>query len=117
MIRLIQQGKYELFETARQTKILRLDNKQIFVWILAGKIGQILISSQKIHKSDHVLSVGNYRLYEVENEPEFTDLYHLELFTGDGTWQGYLLPTGLPSKKDKRNRIIPTEEKITVSTH
>jgi hypothetical protein len=32
---------------------------------------------------------------------------------GKGTWQGYLLPTGLPDDKKKRNRIIPTDEVIT----
>jgi len=60
-----------------------------------------------------MLSLGQFRLYDVKDEPKLTDLIHLELFVGGGLWQGYLLPTGLPTDKDKRNRIIPTDELIT----
>lgn len=115
MIKLIQQGAYTLSETAGHTKILRLDNKKMFAWIAAGEIGEILVASHKAHKADHILTTGKYRMYEVKDEPKFTDLIHLELLTGEGVWQGYLLPTGLPTDKKKRNRIIPTSEIITKS--
>ena len=59
------------------------------------------------------MAVGKYRLYKVMDDPNLTDTWHLELAVGNGLWQGYLLPTGLPNNRKKRNRIIPTDELIT----
>lgn len=115
MIQLLSQGRYTLIETKGHVKILTLDRKKIFAWINTWEIGEILVVSHKTHKADHILSIGSYRLYQVKNEPDFTDLMHLELLAGDGVWQGYILPTGLPSGKNKRNRILPTKEIITKS--
>lgn len=117
MIQLLQSGKYSLIETKSQTKILTLDNKKTFAWINAEEIGEILVASHKSHRTDNILAIGNYRLYNIKDEPNLTDLIHLELLVGDGIWQGYLLTTGLPKGKKKRNRIIPTKEIITKSTH
>ncbi|HVZ58978.1 MAG TPA: hypothetical protein VG935_04475 [Patescibacteria group bacterium] len=112
MITCIQQGRYKLLETKHQTKILQLD-EITFAWINAQEIGEILVATHRPFKTDAILSVGNFRLYEVEQEKDLTDTLHLELHAGNGTWQGYLLPTGLPSEDKKRNRIIPTSETIT----
>ncbi|CAN5130280.1 hypothetical protein BH09PAT1_BH09PAT1_4480 [soil metagenome] len=117
MIKRIKEGTYSLIETKMQTKILTLDNKNIFAWVNAVDIGELLVTSHKSHKTDNILALGNYRQYEVKDEPELTDLQHLELFVGDGKWQGYLLLTGLPTEEKKRNRIIPTDEIITKATH
>lgn len=117
MIRLIKEGKYSLIETKRQTKILSLDGRKKFAWVNAEDIGEILVTSHNAHTMDNILALGKYRLYDVKGEPELTDLQHLELFVGEGVWQGYLLPTGLPNEKKKRNRIIPTKEIVTVTTH
>lgn len=116
MIKLIQQGDYTLLETIRHTRMLTLNEKISYAWIHAGEIGEILVATYKPHKADHILSTGKYRMYEVKNEPDLTDLVHLELLAGDGVWQGYLLPTGLPTN-GKRKRIVPTKEIITKSTH
>lgn len=116
MIKLIREGKYTLIETKGQTKILILDEKETFAWVNAAGIGEILVTSHKSHVTDNTLAIGRYRLYNVKKEPDLTDLSHLELHVGNGTWQGYLLPTGLPNEKKKRNRIIPTDEVITRST-
>lgn len=117
MIQLIKSGKYSLTETKSQTKILILDDKKTFAWVNAEDIGEILVTSHKSHETDNVLALGNYRLYEVDNDPDLSDQKHLELLVGEGVWQGYLLPTGLPTEKKKRNRIIPTKEIITKTTH
>lgn len=115
MIKLLQKGTYHLIETYGHTKILALDSNKTFAWVNAEEIGEILVTTHKSHKVDHLLAAGKYRLYEVKTEKEFTDLLHLELFVGEGLWQGYLLPTGLPNDEKKRNRIIPTKEIITRS--
>lgn len=116
MIRLIQEGHYKLIETKGQSKILTLDEKNIFAWVNAKDIGEILVTSHKAHMTDNMLSLGKYRLYDVKDESDLTDLMHLELFVGEGKWQGYLLTTGLPTDEKKRNRIIPTKEIITKAT-
>ncbi len=116
MIKLTREGSYELIESKGQTKILILDKKQSYAWVNVKGIGEILVSSHKVHKTDCILSVGKYRIYKVKKEPQLTDLVHLELFVGSGQWQGYLLLTGLPTDKKKRNRIVPTDEVITKTT-
>lgn len=116
MIKLLQEGKYKLIETKGQTKILKLDNKKTFAWINAKDIGEILVSTHKPHKTDCILAMGGYRMYEVKKEPKLADLIHLELSVGEGSWQGYLLLTGLPTDGKIRNRIIPTDEIITRTT-
>jgi len=113
MIRLKRSGVYSLLETTADTKILILDKKQMYAWVHAENIGEILVTTHKKHHTDTVLAIGKYRLYEVVDEPKLTDLQHLELLVGDGLWQGYLLPTGLPTDEKIRNRIIPTDEIIT----
>lgn len=116
MIKRLKSGNYVLAETPQQTKILILDGKAKYAWIHAEEAGDILVSTQKKIKLSSILSAGTYRIYDVENESDFTDLKHIELFVGDGKWQGYLLPTGLPNGKIRR-KIIPTFETITKTTH
>lgn len=117
MIKVLARGKYKLIETKHNTKILILDDQDTFAWINAENIGEILVTSHKDHKEDNLLAVGNYRLYDVKNEPKFTDQQHLELQVGCGFWQGYILPTGLPTASKKRNRIIATSELLTATNN
>ena len=113
MIQVLARGEYKLLETKNYTKILIFDNEKTFAWIVAKNIGEILVTSHKTQEQDNLLSVGNYRLYEVKDEPKFIDQQHLELQVGCGYWQGYLLPHGLPTNEKKRNRIISTSELLT----
>ena len=113
MIGLLESGKYLVFETGGHTRILEINDKSHFAWVHTN-VGEILVSSQQEFKPKELVAQGNYRLYNVKNEPKLTDLEHLELFVGEGKWQGYLLPTGFPGGKKKRSRIIPTDETITV---
>ncbi len=117
MVDLLSSGKYRLLETKADTKILILSPEKgetlTFAWIIAEDIGEILVTSRKDHEVQCVLSMGEYRLYDVEDDPDLVDLNHLELYVGNDVWQGYLLTTGLPTETDTRNRIIPTDEVIT----
>ncbi len=112
MITLLRSGLYKLIETKRHTKVIYLDN-DIFAWIEPPNIGEILVTSHRIHKTDCVLSLGHYRLYNVKQEPYLSDHIHLELEVGNDHWQGYLLLSGLPDNHKMRGRIIPTHEVIT----
>jgi hypothetical protein len=112
MISLRSKGLYRLIETKRNTKILHLDNK-MYAWVETAHMGELLVVSRTPHKTDCVLSVGHYRLYDVLNEPHLSDHVHLELEVGSNHWQGYLLLSGLPNSRKIRGRIIPTHEVIT----
>lgn len=114
MIHIYKRGIYRLVETKRHTKVLELDGTA-YAWVEPVHIGEILVVTRRHHKTDCVLATGRYRLYEVKDEPDLTDLTHLELEVGRGQWQGYLLLTGLPDESKKRARIIPTTERITGS--
>ena len=114
MKKLLKHGRYTLFETKQKTRILNLDDEKCFAWIRAKRIGEILAKSRKINKFANILSTGQYKLYEVEDEPKLVDLQHLELEIGNNRWQGYLLTNGLPTSKKKRHRIIPTDELVSV---
>jgi hypothetical protein len=112
MIKIAEEGKYKLLETKEETKILILGEKQ-FAWIKAEGIGEILVTAHNQNlETDTLLAAGNYKLYEVKDEPNYRDNPHLQLEVGEGKVQGYLLLTGLPDDEDKRNRIIPTTEVI-----
>ena len=112
MITLLDEGKYKLLETKGQIKILKL-NDTVFAWVDLEGIGEILVSSHKPHETDTALGLGRFKLYDVDDEPKLSDQQHLELSIGEGAWQGYLLPTGLPEGKKVRSRIIPTKETIS----
>lgn len=112
MITLQRSGHYKLIETKHNTKILYLGD-EVYAWVEPVSIGEILIVSHSRHKTDCVLSNGEFRIYDVEDEPYLADHIHLELATGEGKWQGYLLLTGLPDGGKTRARIIPTPETIT----
>lgn len=112
MIKVIDSGSYKIVETKKSTKILYLGKKP-YVWISPKAIGEILVSSHHTNVNDTNLSSGKYILYDVKDEDFLTDLEHLELEYGTGAWQGYLLPTGLPTTKKIRARIIPTDQLIT----
>lgn len=112
MIKLISKGKYRLVGT-KDRKILLYLNKQGYHWGYAPEIGPLLTFSKHPHEQSYTLSQGDYKLYDVEDEPKLVDLEHLELSVGPGKWQGYLLLTGLPRARKIRSRIEPTEELIT----
>lgn len=112
MITLIDTGWYKLTETKGGTKMLFLDD-HAYAWIYAKDIGEMLISSYREYAEDALLSLGQFKLYDVEDEEEYSDHLHLELEVGAGSWQGYLLLTGLPDERKKRARIVPTTEIIS----
>lgn len=113
MIRLVEEGRYSLFETKQQKNILNLENKKTFAWTANGDSGEITIISYVLHVTDRIISVGKYRMYTVKDESDLTDCTHMELFVGGGKWQGYLLPAGLPKRGKVPTKIQPTHEIIT----
>lgn len=114
MVKVIRSGTYKLIETKNYIKILYLD-EDMYAWPETLNYGEMLVVSRRAHKTDAVLSVGHYIIYEVVDDDRFSNHIHLELEVGNQQWQGYLLLTGLPNDTKKRSRIIPTHETITGS--
>lgn len=112
MITLLESGWYKLTETKGGTKMLFLDD-HAYAWVYAKGIGEMLVASYREFSDDAVLSLGQFKLYDVEDEEEYSDHLHLELEVANGSWQGYLLLTGLPDGRKKRARIVPTTELIS----
>ncbi|HSX05853.1 MAG TPA: hypothetical protein VLF69_05260 [Candidatus Saccharimonadales bacterium] len=112
MIVLRRSGTYTLGETAGGTKLLYLDGTE-YAWVEPLAFGALLVLSRYNPKPKLLLSAGKYRLYTVADEPGLVDEPHLELEVGNGQWQGYLLPVGLPDRAQIRRRIIATDECIT----
>lgn len=114
MIRVVKDGRYKITETWGETRIISLDEREHYAWVYAGKeIGEILVVTKKKFSSHYTLARSRYRLYQVREEKDLSDGFHLELCVGEGFWQAYLLPNGLPSGVDRRNKLIPTAQIIT----
>lgn len=114
MIAVLQRGLYRLLQTKSQTKILIFDDRDIYAWVDIGNGGEILIVSDKNFEDGTLLCLGSYRMYKVKDEQNLSNDIHLELQVGLGEWQGYILPTGLPTNKKKRSSILATKELVTV---
>jgi len=114
MIKILDQGCYQLYKATNESKLLTIDKKKNYIWNKQADKEDITLCAYKNSKKDELLTVGKYRLYAVKNENDLSDGEHLELFVGDGKWQGYLLPTSLPSDKKLTSPIYPTEEIITI---
>lgn len=111
MIKIIKRGDYQLVEIKKNTKVFILDNTKAFTWVDTS--AEFIEYNPRVEQQATTLSRGKYFLYEVHDEKPFSDTLHWELYLGKRTWQGYLLPDGLPSKKEKTKKIFPTEELIT----
>lgn len=114
MIKLAEQGTYKIVETWGETRLIVLNETNCFAWVYAGdEIGEILVATKKKFSDQYTLARGKYRLYEVDQENGLSKGEHLELYIGEGFWQGYILPTGFPKGRNVRNKIIPTRQIIT----
>lgn len=116
MITLLKKGMYKLVETKHHARLLYIDGK-VYAWVTVANVAEILVASHRTHKTDSIICIGEYRVYDVADEPHLSDQQHMELEVGQGHWQGYVLRGGLPDADNKRCRIIPTHELITGTPH
>lgn len=116
MVKAIKQGDYRLIQTDNGARVLNLSQKKNYIWIRNDGNGEIKIVNSLDLKTSSILAEGKYRVYEVNSETKLADGLHLELSTGPGRWQGYLLTQGLPKHENLSSRIVPTIEVITKST-
>jgi hypothetical protein len=116
MIRLTGNGSYRLGETKEASRFLTLDSygdNCTYAWEWIDGI-QFRLTDKEPVDTGYTLAAGKYRLYEVRDEPGLANQLHLELSAGDGIWQGYLLPEGLPVDQNAK-KVLPIDEAITKS--
>ena len=106
-----RRGRYALFETPRQNRILVLGQDQWFAWV-GGQQGDILVRSDRDHERDRTLQEGEFYLVDFENDPDFTDMQHLFL-EKNGDFVEVILPNGLPTDNDSQKRVVGTEKTIS----
>ena len=112
MVTIIKTGAYEIVETKQHARVLHLDDA-IFLWAHPKNKGDMLMACVDDHSAREIVSSGDYCLYKVEGEILPASMHHLDLETTSGGLQGYLLPSGLPTKTYTRKRIIPTNQVTT----
>lgn len=103
-------GRYTLFETTRETRILALGDDLWFAWV-RGEQGEILVRSDSEHERQRTVQQGEYYLVDFENDAAFTDVPHLFL-ERDGEFQEIILPNGLPSDDDTRKLVVETGKSV-----
>ncbi len=105
-----RRGRYTLFATPRQNRILVLGRDQWFAWV-GGQQGDILVRSNEEHERDRTIQEGEYYLVDFEGDPDFTDVPHLFL-ERNGEFVEVILPNGLPTDNDMQKRVVGTEKTI-----
>jgi hypothetical protein len=105
-----RQGRYTLFETPRENRILSLGSELWFAWV-NGEQGDILVRSDEDHERQQTIQEGEYYLVDFSTDPSFTDVPHLFL-ERDDAFQELILPNGLPTVDDPQKRVVDTGKTI-----
>jgi hypothetical protein len=109
-VRVLERGKYELFEDAHGHRFLVLDGDHWYAWIAAQR-SPILVRTDSDHEIKRTVQRGKYFLVDFRQDPKFKDMPHLFLQKGD-EYQEYLLPSGLPSQRDPQVRFVVTRNTL-----
>jgi hypothetical protein len=103
-------GRYELYETPRDNRILTLGSDLWFAWV-TGEQGELLVRSDEDHERARTIQEGEYYLVDFQSDPSFTDVPHLFL-EREGSYQELILPNGLPTHDDTQKRVVQTEKTL-----
>jgi hypothetical protein len=109
-VRVLERGKYELFEDAHGHRFLVLDGDHWYAWITAQR-SPILVRTDSDHEIERTVQRGKFFLVDFRQDPKFKDMPHLFLQKGD-EYQEYLLPNGLPSQRDPQVRFVVTRDTL-----
>jgi hypothetical protein len=109
-VRVLERGKYELFEDAHGHRFLVLDGERWYAWITAQR-SPLLVRTDSDHEIKRAVQRGKFFLVDFRQDPKFKDLAHLFLQKGD-EYQEYLLPNGLPSERDPQVRFVVTRNTL-----
>ena len=109
--KITREGKYELFKTSNDNRILVLDDQ--YFAIVEGQKGELLVGTDSDHQKDETLKTGSFKLVEFNNDARFQDIPHLFMEHGDH-YDEAVLPRGLPSGTGDRQKYIYTDNHIDI---
>jgi hypothetical protein len=109
-----REGQYELFLTTNDNTILTLDESLWFA-IAEGQQGDIIVKSNSDHSKKETLQKGRYYLVDFNDDPVFRDMPHLFLENESDHFDEWILPKGLPSRRDKQVKLVKASHTITGS--
>lgn len=105
-----KKGNYEIFKTTEGNQILRLGKNDIYA-IVETNQGHILVTTDGDHEKEKTVQKGKYYLIDFDEDPTFQDNPHLFLEKG-AKFQELVLPRGLPTESEKRNKVIFADDKV-----
>lgn len=110
---IINEGRYDLFETTKGHQILSLNDEDWYA-LVEGEKGDIIVQSDSDHEKKKTLQEGRFYLADFEDDPDFNDVPHLFLQQGD-QYQEFILPNGLPTRGDHQKKLIRSNKKVPES--
>jgi hypothetical protein len=112
-VKIMDQGRYEIFQTDHGHEILVLDGDEGKKWfaVVRGQKGDILVRSDSDHTKDRTISRGRFYLVDFVQDPKFKDMPHLFL-EKNARYEEWILPNGLPTSSDSQKRVVLTNDTI-----
>lgn len=98
------QGRYILFQTYHGNRILALNERRFFAWILGGR-SQFLVSTDPDHERARVLQSGRFFLVRMDQAGRLGGGPHL-ILENRRRYRLYPLPDGLPSPDGFQSPIL-----------
>lgn len=109
-LRIEDKGRYALLEDAHGHRFLVLNDARWFVWI-EGQKSPLLVRTGPGHEKLRTARRGRFYLVDFQEDPNFRDLPHLFLQSGE-RYREFLLPNGLPDERDPQKRFVVTRKYI-----
>jgi hypothetical protein len=105
-VRIEDSGRYALLQDAHGHRFLVLNGERWFVWI-EGQKSPLLVRTGPGHAKLRTVRRGRFYLADFEDDPNFRDLPHLFLQSGE-RYHEFVLPNGLPDDRDPQKRFVVT---------
>jgi hypothetical protein len=109
-LRIEDSGRYALMQDAHGHRFLVLNDERWFVWI-EGQKSPLIVRTGPGHEKLRSVRRGKFYLVDFEDDPNFRDMPHLFLQSGE-RYREFLLPNGLPDDRDPQKRFVVTRHFI-----
>jgi hypothetical protein len=109
-VKIQDSGRYALSQDAHGHRFLVLNDERWFVWI-EGQKSPLIVRTGPGHEKLRSVRRGKFYLVDFEDDPNFRDMPHLFLQSGE-RYREFLLPNGLPDERDPQKRFVVTRHFI-----
>jgi hypothetical protein len=112
-VKIENSGRYALLQDAHGHRFLVLNGRHWYVWI-EGQKSPLLVRTGPGHDKLRAVRRGRFYLVDFEDDPNFRDMPHLFLQSGE-RYREFLLPNGLPDERDPQKRFVVTRHYLAKS--